>query len=179
MCISSGPINFLFWPNLYHFCQAQPKPQFNWAELAILSLCTFNLLIRGRNPTRNSSFLSTLPMDLSQIMFISPLGKYQCIYLSITKPSYLFGPKMVQKDLTKASDFENWLKKLPIFGSITFPFWERGAEHLPKSKCVSPQDPLIPGHKVGKFVGWVALFLIPTSPPPVRCPSAARPSGIV
>ena len=32
-------------------------------------------------------FLSTLAMDFSQILFIRPLGKYQCIYLSIPKPN--------------------------------------------------------------------------------------------
>ena len=34
---------------LSFYCQAQPKPQLNWAELALVSLCTINFLIRSRN----------------------------------------------------------------------------------------------------------------------------------
>ena len=34
---------------LSFYCQAQPKPQLNWAELALVSLCTINFLLRSRN----------------------------------------------------------------------------------------------------------------------------------
>ena len=34
---------------LFDYCQAQPQLQLNWAELALFSLCTLNLLILSRN----------------------------------------------------------------------------------------------------------------------------------
>ena len=34
---------------LFDYCQAQPQLQLNWAELALFSLSTLNLLILSRN----------------------------------------------------------------------------------------------------------------------------------
>ena len=52
------------------YCQAQPKPQFNWAELALLSHFHLNLLILLRFFTRESIVLSHFALKLNQISFL-------------------------------------------------------------------------------------------------------------
>ena len=55
----------------FHFCQAQSQFQFNWTEIALYSLYHFYLLIRSRNPTRDSKFLSFLTREFRHVE-----GKY-------------------------------------------------------------------------------------------------------
>jgi hypothetical protein len=53
------------------YCQAQPKPQFNWAELALLSKFDLNLLILLRFFTRESIGLYHFALKLNQISFLA------------------------------------------------------------------------------------------------------------
>ena len=66
---------------LFDYCQAQPQLQLNWAELALFSLSTLNLLILSRNfadpqpEFRESLFLSSQSKDFHQIWAGDPRSK--------------------------------------------------------------------------------------------------------
>jgi hypothetical protein len=79
-------------------CQAQPKLQFNWAELALLSHFHLNLLILLWFLTRKSIVLSHFALKLTQIFIVS-ISKWVSSQWGInplaqTKPGYILGTKL-------------------------------------------------------------------------------------
>ena len=77
--------NNIVWEEEYFiYCQAQPKPQFNWAELALLSHFDLNLLILLRFFTRESIGLFHLAVKLNQISFLALV--YECLSNGASTP---------------------------------------------------------------------------------------------